>query len=154
MKLAKRISQVPPSLTLAISAKAKNMKADGIDVCSFSAGEPDFPTPSHICEAAKKALDEGKTRYGPAAGEARLRNAIAKKLMKAFKNHTGAWIKNFILMFAITGLLWVSVLIGLSNFASPPTDDIYAPITFIDWLLMIWTIGGIPVFILLDFNFA
>ncbi|GAB4542276.1 MAG: pyridoxal phosphate-dependent aminotransferase [Pleurocapsa sp.] len=80
MKLAKRISQVPPSLTLAIAAKAKSMKADGIDVCSFSAGEPDFPTPSHICEAAKKALDEGKTRYGPAAGEEQLRTAIAKKL--------------------------------------------------------------------------
>jgi aspartate aminotransferase len=80
MKLAKRISQVSPSLTLAIAAKAKNMKAEGIDVCSFSAGEPDFPTPSHICEAAKRALDEGKTRYGAAAGEAPLRNAIAKKL--------------------------------------------------------------------------
>jgi aspartate aminotransferase len=54
---------------LAISAKAKAMKAEGIDVCSFSAGEPDFDTPEHIKAAAKKALDEGKTRYGAAAGE-------------------------------------------------------------------------------------
>ncbi|MDJ0572073.1 MAG: pyridoxal phosphate-dependent aminotransferase, partial [Pleurocapsa sp. MO_192.B19] len=80
MKLAARVNQVSPSLTLAISAKAKAMKAEGIDVCSFSAGEPDFPTPKHICEAAKTALDEGKTRYGAAVGELKLRQAIAKKL--------------------------------------------------------------------------
>ena len=80
MKLAGRISQVKPSLTLAIAAKAKAMKADGIDVCSFSAGEPDFDTPAHIKAAAAKALDEGKTKYGPAAGEPKLRGAIANKL--------------------------------------------------------------------------
>ena len=80
MKLAARVDRVSPSLTLAISAKAKAMKAEGIDVCSFSAGEPDFPTPKHICEAAKTALDEGKTRYGPAVGEPKLRQAIAHKL--------------------------------------------------------------------------
>ncbi len=80
MKLASRIGQVNPSLTLAITAKANAMRADGIDVCSFSAGEPDFPTPEHIRLAAQQALDEGKTRYGPAAGEPRLRAAIAKKL--------------------------------------------------------------------------
>ena len=80
MKLAGRISQVKPSLTLAIAAKAKAMKADGIDVWSFSAGEPDFDTPAHIKAAAAKALDEGKTKYGPAAGEPKLREAIAHKL--------------------------------------------------------------------------
>ena len=80
MKLAARANRVPPSMTLAIAAKAKAMQAEGIDICSFSAGEPDFPTPVHICEAAKKALEEGKTRYGPAAGEPKLRQAIANKL--------------------------------------------------------------------------
>ncbi|MBD2355635.1 pyridoxal phosphate-dependent aminotransferase [Tolypothrix sp. FACHB-123] len=80
MKLAARVSQVTPSLTLAIAAKAKAMKAEGIDVCSFSAGEPDFDTPAHIKAAAEKALDEGKTKYGPAAGEPKLREAIAHKL--------------------------------------------------------------------------
>lgn len=83
MKLAARINQVSRSLTLAISAKAKAMQASGIDVCSFSAGEPDFPTPQHICDAAKKALDDGKTRYGAAAGELPLREAIADKLQTA-----------------------------------------------------------------------
>ncbi|MBE9042637.1 pyridoxal phosphate-dependent aminotransferase [Oscillatoriales cyanobacterium LEGE 11467] len=80
MKLAARVGQVSPSLTLEIAAKAKAMKAQGIDVCSFSAGEPDFATPAHIVAAAQKALDEGKTRYGAAAGEPALREAIARKL--------------------------------------------------------------------------
>lgn len=82
MKLTARVSEVKPSVTLAIAAKAKAMKAEGIDVCSFSAGEPDFDTPTHIKEAAKLALDQGKTKYGPAAGEPKLRQAIANKLKK------------------------------------------------------------------------
>jgi aspartate aminotransferase len=82
MKLSTRVGQVTPSLTLAIAAKAKAMKAKGIDVCSFSAGEPDFNTPEHIKIAAQKALDEGKTRYGAAAGEPELRDAIAAKLKR------------------------------------------------------------------------
>ncbi len=80
MKLASRITQVPASMTLAIAAKAKAMKAAGLDVCSFSAGEPDFDTPEPIKAAAQQALAAGKTRYGPAAGEPALRAAIARKL--------------------------------------------------------------------------
>jgi aspartate aminotransferase len=82
MKIADRVNIVTPSLTLAISAKAKAMKAEGIDICSFSAGEPDFDTPVHIREAAKLALDQGKTRYGPTAGEPKLREAIAQKFQR------------------------------------------------------------------------
>jgi aspartate aminotransferase len=85
MKLTQRVSQVPPSITLEITAKAKKMREDGIDVCSFTAGEPDFDTPDHIKAAAKLALDQGKTRYGPAAGEMPLRQAIAHKL----QHHNG-----------------------------------------------------------------
>ncbi len=80
MELATRVMRVTPSVTLMIDAKAKAMRAAGEDVCSFSAGEPDFDTPTHIREAAKAALDQGKTRYGPAAGEPALRQAIAEKL--------------------------------------------------------------------------
>ena len=82
MKLAARIGHVTPSMTLAIDAKAKAMKRDGIDICSFSAGEPDFDTPQHIKNAAIAALNAGKTRYGPAAGEPGLREAIAHKLQQ------------------------------------------------------------------------
>jgi aspartate aminotransferase len=80
MELARRTREVKPSVTLAISAKAKAMEAEGIDVCSFSAGEPDFDTPEHIKAAAAAALAMGKTKYGAAAGEAVLREAIAQKL--------------------------------------------------------------------------
>jgi aspartate aminotransferase len=81
MKLAARVQQVTPSLTLAVSAKANAMQREGFDVCSFSAGEPDFDTPTHIKDAAIAALQAGKTRYGPAAGEPQLREAIARKLV-------------------------------------------------------------------------
>ncbi len=80
IKLAARVGEVPPSITLAIAAKAKAMKAEGIDVCSLSTGEPDFDTPEHIKAAAKEALDAGKTKYGPVAGEPQLKAAIARKL--------------------------------------------------------------------------
>ncbi len=80
MKLAERLAQVSPSLTLAIDARAKAMKAQGIDLCNFTVGEPDFDTPEHIREAAKKALDQGKTKYGNTSGEQKLREAISKKL--------------------------------------------------------------------------
>ena len=69
-----------PSLTLAIAAKAKALKADGHNICSLSAGEPDFDTPGFIRNAAAAALQSGHTRYGPAAGEPALRAAIAAKL--------------------------------------------------------------------------
>lgn len=81
IKLAARVGEVTPSITLAIAAKAKAMKAEGIDVCSLSTGEPDFDTPEHIKAAAKQALDAGKTKYGPVAGEPQLKAAIARKLL-------------------------------------------------------------------------
>ena len=80
IKLAARVGEVPPSITLAIAAKAKAMRAEGIDVCSLSTGEPDFDTPEHVKAAAKQALDAGKTKYGPVAGELQLKAAIARKL--------------------------------------------------------------------------
>ena len=80
-----RAKALQPSLTLAFAAKAKQLRADGADVCSLSAGEPDFDTPEFIRAAAIKALDGGQTRYGPAAGEPALREAIAAKLSQ--ENH-------------------------------------------------------------------
>jgi aspartate aminotransferase len=83
--LSDRAKALQPSLTLAIAAKAKQLRADGADVCSLSAGEPDFDTPEFIRAAAIKALDGGQTRYGPAAGEPALREAIAAKISQ--ENH-------------------------------------------------------------------
>ncbi|WP_115015289.1 pyridoxal phosphate-dependent aminotransferase [Synechococcus sp. UW140] len=78
--LSNRAEALKPSLTLAISARAKALQQDGRDICSMSAGEPDFNTPDFIVEAAIKALRDGVTRYGPAAGDPELREAIADKL--------------------------------------------------------------------------
>jgi aspartate aminotransferase len=78
--LAQRATTLTPSLTLAIDAKAKKLKADGIDVCGFGAGEPDFDTPQHIKDAAVAALADGFTKYTPSSGIAELRTAIAEKL--------------------------------------------------------------------------
>ena len=83
MKLARRLSVIEPSPTLAVSAKAKALKAKGIDVISFGAGEPDFDTPVHIKEAAKKALDAGDTKYTLVEGTIPLRKAVAAWLGKA-----------------------------------------------------------------------
>lgn len=80
LSLSARAEALQPSLTLAIAARAKALKAEGKDICSLSAGEPDFDTPAFIREAAAAALDTGHTRYGPAAGEPALRDAIAAKL--------------------------------------------------------------------------
>ena len=80
LHLSARAQALQPSLTLAIAAKAKALKADGQDICSLSAGEPDFDTPAFIRQAAAAALEAGHTRYGPAAGEPALREAIAAKL--------------------------------------------------------------------------
>jgi aspartate aminotransferase len=80
MEISERAAQLTPSLTLSIDSKAKAMKAEGIDVCGFGAGEPDFDTPEHIKQAAIEALQAGFTKYTPSAGIPELRAAIAEKL--------------------------------------------------------------------------
>ncbi|MBO5240663.1 MAG: pyridoxal phosphate-dependent aminotransferase [Clostridia bacterium] len=81
-RIANRMSALAPSLTLAISAKAKAMKAAGESVVSFGVGEPDFNTPEHIIQAAKTALDQGHTKYTPSSGLLPLRKAICEKFKK------------------------------------------------------------------------
>jgi aspartate aminotransferase len=80
MEISERAAQVSPSITLSIDSKAKAMKAEGIDVCGFGAGEPDFDTPEHIKAAAIAALQAGFTKYTPSSGIPELRQAIADKL--------------------------------------------------------------------------
>jgi aspartate aminotransferase len=81
MQLSSRASSLTPSLTLSIDSKAKAMKSEGIDVCGFGAGEPDFDTPEHIKAAAMAALEAGFTKYTPSSGIPELRQAIADKFL-------------------------------------------------------------------------
>jgi len=87
MKLSIRAQMVKPSPTLAITAKAKALRAQGIDVISFGAGEPDYDTPQHIKAAAIAALHEGFTKYTPAGGTDELKEAICAKLQRENKVH-------------------------------------------------------------------
>ena len=82
MELSKRAKKISASLTLAISAKANKLKAAGEDVVSFGAGEPDFDTPEYICDAARKALEIGFTRYTAASGYEDLKEAVIEKLKR------------------------------------------------------------------------
>lgn len=79
MDLSKKVQKIEPSVTLAITAKAKEMKENGIDVISFGAGEPDFNTPENIINAAIKAMQDGNTKYTSVNGILPLREAICKK---------------------------------------------------------------------------
>ena len=85
LTLSKKAQAVKPSSTLAITAKAKELKAKGIDIVGFGAGEPDFPTPENICKAGIEAINTGFTKYTPASGTNELKAAISKK----FKEFNG-----------------------------------------------------------------
>lgn len=85
MELSERLQRLQPSATLAMSQRSGELKAQGVDVINMSVGEPDFNTPDHIKEAAKKAIDENWSRYSPVPGYPELKNAIVAKL----KNENG-----------------------------------------------------------------
>ncbi len=82
IKVSRRVASIAPSMTLAISAKANELKAAGVRVINFGVGEPDFNTPAHIIAAAKEAMDKGYTKYVAAAGLPALKKAICKKLQR------------------------------------------------------------------------
>lgn len=82
--ISKMAAAVQPSATLAAGAKARQLRAEGLHIYDFSLGEPDFPTPEHICQAAYKAMLEGQTHYTPAAGIAELRAAVAALYQKTY----------------------------------------------------------------------
>jgi aspartate aminotransferase len=88
IQLSKRAANIQPSSTLAIAAKAKQMKAEGQDVIGFGAGEPDFDTPDYIKRAGIDAIESGKTKYTPASGILELKKAVAKKFES--ENHIPA----------------------------------------------------------------
>lgn len=141
MELAQRITGIKPSVTLAIAAMAKAMQQDGKDICSFSAGEPDFDTPEHIKEAAKQALDRGKTKYGAAAGEPQLREAIAHKLQR--DNNLNYSAANILVTNGGKHSLY-NLMVTLID----PGDEVVIPAPF--WLSypeMVKLAGGVPVIV-------
>jgi aspartate aminotransferase len=144
MELAKRITKIEPSVTLAISAQAKAMQLEGKDICSFSAGEPDFDTPAHIKTAAKQALDLGKTKYGAAAGEPQLREAIANKLQR--DNNLNYQAANILVTNGGKHSLY-NLMVALID----PGDEVIIPAPF--WLSypeMVKLVDGIPVIVHTD----
>ena len=83
MQFSERMAHIKPSATLTINAKALELKSQGVDVTSLAIGEPNFPTPAHVCDAAKQAIDEGFTRYTAVPGIPPLREAIAGYFKRA-----------------------------------------------------------------------
>src|ERR1051326_6726253 len=84
VRISPLAASIQPSATLAAGAKARQLKAEGINVFDFSLGEPDFPTPEHICRAAFKAMQDGQTHYTPASGTAEVRSAVVRLYQRTY----------------------------------------------------------------------
>ncbi|TGN21144.1 pyridoxal phosphate-dependent aminotransferase [Leptospira idonii] len=147
MKLiARRLDVVEPSPTLAITAKANQLKASGLDVVGFGAGEPDFDTPSHIKEAAKKAMDQGKTKYTPVSGTVSLKDAIIQK----FKTENGlSYEKNQI----IVGTGGKQVLYNFFMATLNPGDEVIIPAPYwVSYADIVRLAEGTPVIVSTDIS--
>ena len=140
-KISIRAAALTPSLTLAVDAKAKQMKAEGVDVVGFGAGEPDFATPRHITEAAIKALNDGFTKYTPSSGIPELRQAAADK----FKRDNGLVYKPSQIIISCGGKhSCCNTILALCN----PGDEVIIPSPY--WLSypeMVRLAQGTPVII-------
>ncbi len=139
--LSERINAMAESQTLEMAKKARELKAKGIDVISLNLGEPDFVTPQHIREAAKKALDEGFTFYTPVSGIPELRKAIAEKLKR--DNHLDVKAENIVVSTGAKQSL-VNTLMALLN----PGDEviIFAPY-WVSYYEMVKMAEGVPVLV-------
>lgn len=141
LTLSEKALAVKPSSTLAITAKAKELKAQGIDVVGFGAGEPDFNTPENICEAAIKAINEGFTKYTPASGINELKQAISDK----FKKFNGIDYKPSQIVISNGGKhSLTNVFEAILN----PGDEVIIPAPY--WLSypeIVKLAGGVPVFV-------
>ena len=141
LELSKKAAAVKPSSTLAITAKAKELKAQGKDVVGFGAGQPDFNTPENICEAAIKAIKDGFTKYTPASGTNELKAAISKK----FKEFNGLDYDTDQIVISNGGKhSLTNIFTALIN----PGDEVIIPAPF--WLSypeIVKLAGGVPVIV-------
>ncbi len=141
MELSRKSQAITESLTFAISTKVKAMKAEGIDVIPFGIGEPDFDTPEYIVEAAKKALDEGLTRYTPASGIIELKEAVCKKFSR--DNQLEYKPSQIIISTGAKQSLY-NVFQALLN----PGDEVIVPVPYwISYPEMVKMASGNPVFL-------
>lgn len=145
-QLSDRLNRLAPSATLAMSQKSNEMKAQGIDVINMSVGEPDFNTPDHIKDAAKKAIDENYSKYSPVPGYADLRKAIAAKL----KNENGLdYSINEILVSNGAKQSVCNTLMALIN----DGDEVIIPTPYwVSYPQMVKLAGGNPVFVSAGFE--
>lgn len=137
--LSKKAQAVKPSSTLAITAKAKELKAQGIDVVGFGAGEPDFNTPDNIIDAAIDALHEGHTKYTPASGTVSLKKAVSEKFKKF--NHLNYGVDQIVISNGGKHSL-TNIFMAILN----PGDEVMIPAPY--WLSypeMVKLADGIPV---------
>lgn len=140
-QLSDRLQRLAPSATLAMSQKSSEMKAQGIDVINMSVGEPDFNTPDHIKEAAKKAIDDNYSRYSPVPGYADLRKAIVEKL----KNENGLdYTVNEVLVSNGAKQSVCNTVMALVN----PSDEVIIPAPYwVSYPQMVKLAGGTPVIV-------
>lgn len=132
-------SNIAPSPTLAVDAKAKELKAAGLDVCGFGAGEPDFDTPDFIKEACIEALNAGKTKYAPAAGIPALREALADK----YRNDNGvAGVTSQQIVVSPGGKY--SCMLAIQAVVSPGDEVIIPAPYWVSYPEMVKLAGGTP----------
>jgi len=140
MKLSKRISAIGASATIAVARRAAQMKASGIDVISFGAGEPDFDTPQFIKDACKAALDAGDIKYVPRQGEA-LKKAIAAKLAR--ENNLAVEPDQVVVTFGGKHALYDACQVLID-----PGDKVLIPAPYwVSYPEMVKLAGGQPVFL-------
>ena len=141
MNLSKKAISINPSMTLVITAKAKELKAAGVDVVSFGAGEPDFNTPDNILNEAIKAMHEGKTKYTPTSGVLELREAICDKFKKENNLH---YKPNQIIVSTGAKQCLANAFMAILN----PGDEVIIPVPYwVSYPELVKLADGKPVFV-------
>ena len=141
VNLSKRALSIEPSLTLQISAKAKQLSLEGKDICNLSAGEPDFDAPKEIINSTSEAIFNGYTKYGPAGGDLELRKAIAKKLQT--QNNLNVEFENIMITNGAKQAIYNLFQVLLND-----GDEVIIPAPY--WLSypqMVRLAGGKPIFL-------
>ena len=140
-QLSDRLNRLSPSATLAMSQKSGEMKAQGIDVINLSVGEPDFNTPDHIKDAAKKAVDENYSRYSPVPGYPELRKAIVDKLQK--ENDLDYGLNEVLVSNGAKQCVCNAVMALVNN-----GDEVIVPAPYwVSYPQMVKLAGGTPVYV-------